>query len=109
MGALWNVLHRHGVELALSGHSHHYERFIPMDANSASAPATGVRQFVVGTGGGELFATPASLRFGSEFYDNTHFGVLELSLAAGDYGWRFVDESGATLDSGGGACHDRPA
>jgi hypothetical protein len=106
--AVYDALYDHGAELILTGHSHHYERFAPMDADGVADPVNGVRQFVVGTGGNRLFAAPSSLRAGSELYDNTHFGVIELSLAQGGYGWRFVDESGAVLDSGTGSCHGSP-
>ena len=106
--ALYDALHDHGAEVVLAGHSHHYERFAPMDAAGAADPVTGVRSFVVGTGGSRLFVAPDALRAGSELYDNAHFGVLELSLAADTYAWRFVDELGTTIDSGLGACHGAP-
>ena len=107
--ALYDALYDHGAELVLAGHSHHYERFGPMDADGASDPAAGVRSFVVGTGGSRLFAPPAALRAGSERYDNNHFGVLVLSLAAGSYAWSFVDELGSTIDAGSAPCHDSAA
>ena len=106
--ALYDALYDHGAELLLTGHSHNYERFAPMNADGVADPLRGVRQFVVGTGGNRLFATAPSIRAGSELYDNAHFGVIELSLAEAGYAWRFVDESGAVLDSGTGTCHGAP-
>ena len=51
MQPLWEALHDAGAEIVLSGHSHHYERFAPLDVNGAADSGQGIRQFVVGTGG----------------------------------------------------------
>jgi hypothetical protein len=95
---IWAALQEHGVELLLTGHTHAYERF---------APDGGVRQFIVGTGGRSLFPG-FTLKPGSEFFDNTRYGVLELTLADNGYEWRFVAEGGTVTDSGTDACHPAP-
>ena len=42
----------------------------------------------------------------SEVRDPSSFGVLELTLSAGSYAWRFVsDPPGGLDDSGSGTCH----
>jgi acid phosphatase type 7 len=51
MGPLWRVLFRHGVDVALNGHEHLYERFALMNPRGGLAPFAGIRQFTVGTGG----------------------------------------------------------
>ncbi len=46
---------RRRAEVALSGHDHIYERFAPQDADGTADTARGIRQFVVGTGGKDLY------------------------------------------------------
>jgi acid phosphatase type 7 len=105
---VYKALYEGGAELALSGHSHSYERFEPMDA-SGRRQRFGVRQFVVGTGGAGRINAPRRLRAGSLHYDRSGaLGVLELTLRPGRYGFRFVREDGTTLDRGQGRCHPRP-
>lgn len=108
LGAVWQALQDEGAELALTSHAHNYERFAPMDAAGNLDPA-GLRQFVVGTGGRSLFTDPGPQQPGSERLDTSAFGVLELELSPGAYGFRFVHENGTVLDEGSGSCHDRPS
>ena len=53
MKPLLRALQDHDAELLLAGHDHDYERFAPQTVDGV-ASATGVRQFVVGTGGATL-------------------------------------------------------
>ena len=47
MQPLWQALDDGGAEIVLSGHSHDYERFAPLDPSGALAPDDdGIRQFV---------------------------------------------------------------
>ena len=102
--ALWLALHEAGAEIVLSGHEHSYERFAPQTPDGV-ASTTGIRQFVVGTGGEEHLGF-GSIRPNSEARDNTTFGVLELTLRPGSYEWEFVPETaGGFTDSGSTACH----
>lgn len=101
---LVEVLQQHDVELLLSGHDHHYERFVPVD---------GLRQFVVGTGGRSLYPVIGAER-GSEVRQSASFGVLVLDLEDKGYRWRFVaDPTGRPFtDEGEDSCRgtgaDRP-
>jgi hypothetical protein len=101
---LWEVLYDHDAEIVLNGHEHLYERFEPMAADGTLDPGRGIRQFTVGTGGGNLrgfedIAQNSAAR-GSEH------GVLKLTLGEGSYEWEFLAVEGATLsDAGSGACH----
>ena len=105
---VYRALYEGGAELALSGHSHSYERFTPMDGAGRRRRA-GVRQFVVGTGGTGRVRVPRRLRRGSRHFDRSRaLGVLELNLRPGRYAFRFVREDGATLDRGRGRCHPKP-
>jgi hypothetical protein len=102
-GAFWADLHAAGAEAVLSGHDHDYERFAPQDRSGAADP-TGPRQFVVGTGGRSHYPFVAT-QPNSEVRDATSFGVLELTLHATSYEWRFVPEVGGSFtDSGSAAC-----
>jgi acid phosphatase type 7 len=101
---LYDALYDYGAELILTGHSHTYERFAPMDAAGTRDDSHGVREFVVGTGGRSRFpASPSAPN--TEMLDTGHFGVLALNLGASGYDFRFVDEGGAVLDHGSGSCH----
>lgn len=110
---LYRTLYEHGVELVLSGHDAHYERFGPLDPNGR-ADERGIRQYVVGTGGQAHYrpdphADPAA-RVGepaSEFVDYDHHGVLELELGSDSWRWRFhaLDPGTAVADEGRASCH----
>jgi acid phosphatase type 7 len=105
LGAFWTALYQAGAELVLSGHSHDYERFAPKDAHGKVSP-TGIRQFVVGTGGAFMTGIGTSRVAGSQAIQNTTFGVLQLTLHPFSYDWRFVPIAGQRwTDSGSGQCH----
>ena len=105
----WAILHAAGAELVLSGHDHDYERFAPQDAHGRLSE-TGMRQFVVGTGG--AYATPF-LRFvrHSQARDASRNAVLRLRLHAGSYDWELLEATPPSLpnasppDRGGARCH----
>jgi calcineurin-like phosphoesterase family protein len=101
--AFWRDLVDAGADVVIAAHDHVYERFAPQDA-TGKASTSGVREFVVGTGGIEhhpFFTT----RPNSEVRNNDTFGFLELTLHAASYDWRFVPEAGKTFtDSGSSTC-----
>lgn len=104
MRDVWQALMDHGVELALAGHEHLYERFAPLDADGAPHPQ-GVRSFVVGTGGRAFYKFSAP-QPGSEARDNRTFGVLWLTLRPDGYDWQFVPAAPGTFsDAGSALCH----
>ncbi len=102
VGPFWDVLQQYGAEIALAGHEHNYERFAPQ-LPSGAASATGVREFVVGSGGRSLYAFAAPQP--NSVVRLQTFGVLKLTLGNRAYSWRFVGENGSVLDSGTGTCH----
>lgn len=102
MKPFWDVAYRHGVDIALSGHDHDYERFAPMSPDGALDP-NGIRQFVSGTGGRSLYPRGATVP-GSEAFLNTAFGVLQLTLRSNTYSWEFHDTANAVRDSGTANC-----
>ena len=101
----WEVLHAAGAELVVNGHEHSYERFAPLDPDGRPDPDTGIRQFVVGTGGVALRGFPREDPR-SEVRDGSTHGVLRLDIRDGAYDWAFIPvEGGSFTDSGSGTCH----
>jgi hypothetical protein len=103
VAALWNDLVAAGAELVLNGHRHYYQRLAKMDAGGA-ANATGVREFIVGSGGKSLAGHIDTFWPTAEFSDFTHYGVLELSLHPTSYDWSFVAIDGTVVDTGSDTC-----
>jgi hypothetical protein len=100
----WRDLYDAKADVVLGGHEHSYERFGLQDPDAQADPL-GIREFVVGTGGKDLyeFGPPEP---NSEVRIDTSYGVLKLILRPSSYDWEFVAESGAVVDSGGPvACH----
>lgn len=88
----------------LNGHEHNYERFAPLDAEGEPDP-NGLRQIVIGTGGGGLYGFDEILP-ASEARDDSTFGVLKLVLRETGYDWEFIPIAGSTFtDSGSAECH----
>jgi chitodextrinase len=102
----WQLLYNANADVVLTGHDHIYERFAPQDANANLNLARGIREFIVGTGGGN-HTSIVSVAANSEVRDSTTFGILELTLHPTSYEWVFVPAagSGTFTDSGSAACH----
>jgi hypothetical protein len=101
----WDDLYAAGADLVLSGHDHDYERFAPQTGSGDADPERGVRQFVVGTGGRALYPF-VRVEPNSEVRNAKTFGILELTLAADHYDWRFVPANGTFTDYGSTRCHN---
>jgi len=102
---LWQALYDFGAEVVLAGHEHNYERFAPQTPTGVADSLTGIREFVVGTGGRGHYTGVNPLPT-SEVFDATSFGVLRLTLSPGSYTWEFIPVAGAAFtDSGSGTCH----
>jgi acid phosphatase type 7 len=96
-----DVLDKWEVPLLLSGHQHGYARFYPQTAEGIRDDATGIQQFVVGTGGKGLYPwTDQAANVATQQADT--WGWLKLTLhPEGDYDWEFVPVTGgAFTDSG---------
>jgi hypothetical protein len=105
LDSIWSELYAHGVEVVLAGHDHTYERFAPMDPQGNPDPATGIVQFVVGTGGAPLREIETVHPY-SEAHNDSTFGVLQLTLEPDAYAWDFVPVEGQSFDDRGRAtCH----
>jgi hypothetical protein len=99
----WDRLYAAGVELVLNGHLHQYERYAPQTPTGTVDNATGIREFVVGTGGNtNVLPDP---RPNQEKIGNSR-GVLKLTLTDTGYSWLFIPLPGRSFtDSGSGTCH----
>lgn len=104
MHAIIETLYAAGAEVVLSGHDHDYERLAPMTPDGSVDRARGMRQFVVGSGGKNHYATTQGSM--TEAVNDDTFGVLSMELRPDGYDWRFVPEPGRSFsDSGSASCH----
>lgn len=102
--AFWRDLYAAGAELIVNGHDHDYERFAPQTPGGVADPARGIRELVVGTGGGPLY--PFIRRTANSEAKGLAYGVVKLTLSANRYRWEFIPVAGASFhDSGTGTCH----
>jgi hypothetical protein len=101
---LAEILYRHAVDVAVSGHDHIYERFALLDANGKADPR-GMRHFIVGTGGAALYEIGA-VKPHSEARDTTSHGVVKFTLHRISYDWEFISIAGQSFrDRGSAPCH----
>jgi hypothetical protein len=99
------LLYAAGAEVILSGHEHNYERYAPQTPGGSLDSAKGIVQFIVGTGGYSLyrFGTPDN---NSLVRNSSTYGVLQMTLHASSYSFRFRPVLGASFtDSGSRTCH----
>jgi hypothetical protein len=102
--ALWDVLFDAHAELVVTGHEHNYERFAPMN-KTGQVVEGGLQEFVVGTGGMELYGFGPVVP-GSMVRNGDTYGVLKLTLKPGSYEWEFIPIEGQSFtDSGSRNCH----
>lgn len=104
MHRLWKPLLEHHADVILNGHDHDYERFGLQDVERNKTDA-GIRQFVVGTGGGKARDKILDLEPNSEKHFDDAFGVLLLTLHPNSYEWHFITTDRKVLDSGTTQCH----
>ena len=108
---LWQALENAGAEIVINGHDHLYERFAPQDS-LGSANSLGIREFIVGTGGGETHSNYVNNPPNVEASDGPTSatfsrGVMRLTLYANSYRWEFLPAQGqgTYTDSGTASCH----
>jgi hypothetical protein len=132
--AWWKLLRAQGADVVLNGHEHVYARSAPMNAAGQADPS-GIRQFIVGTGGealdslntdssGNVSVPNLQAAEGSgTAYKNGQtttgypgaFGVMKLTLHPNSYSWDYESanapvSSGTPAwasfsDSGSATCH----
>ncbi len=105
MKPTWDALYAANVDVVLNGHDHVYERFAPQTPSGVADPASGIREFVVGSGGRSHYEF-STIKPNSEVLNSDTYGVLKLTLNSSSYAWEFVPEAGKTFtDSGSTNCH----
>ena len=112
MASIWNELVRAKVDIVLSGHNHDYERFDPIgqtpeNQTQPNLDPTGIREFVVGTGGRSLYRFTSAALTGESMRSNAAFGTLALTLLpTRAYRWQFIPVPGSGPgDQGSSLCH----
>lgn len=101
----WDALYAANADLIIVGHDHLYERFAPQTPSGQRDTARGIREFVVGTGGANLYAFKTTVP-NSEVRKTGVWGVLKVTLRASSYDWKFEPIAGQTFaESGSQACH----
>ena len=101
---MWEKLYAAGADIVVAGHDHSYERFAKQDLNG-NAVSTGIRSFVVGSGGKSLrtFNSPLS---NSEVRYNGSYGVISFTLRSGSYDWEFLPVAEYSFsDTGSDSCN----
>jgi acid phosphatase type 7 len=105
MRPTWDALYAANADVVLNGHDHSYERFAPQNPSGKLDTARGIREFVVGTGGGSLRPFD-DIQANSQVRNATTHGVLRLTLNPDSYAWKFVPVAGKSFtDSGSRSCH----
>jgi acid phosphatase type 7 len=105
MRPTWDALYAANADVVLNGHDHSYERFAPQNPSGKLDTARGIREFVVGTGGGSLRPFD-DIQANSQVRNATTHGVLKLTLNPDSYAWKFVPVAGKSFtDSGSRSCH----
>jgi hypothetical protein len=102
MRDMFALLEANGVDIVVNAHDHLYERFAKQTADGRPSER-GIRQFVVGTGGAELYRFVTSAPNSEARI--AQFGALHLALQPAGYRWEFVLSTGGLADSGNDACH----
>ncbi|MFL5838888.1 MAG: fibronectin type III domain-containing protein, partial [Thermoleophilaceae bacterium] len=107
MDEIWNLLASQHVAMALTGHDHDYQRWVPLDG-TGNASSNGVTEFVAGTGGhSEQSFVGTDPRVAAAF-SNTQFGALRMELNSSGAAYQFVTAAGQRLDSGSVQCPGSP-
>ena len=76
---IFQTFYEAGGDVALVGHSHFYERFAPQDPGGNVDAMQGIRQFVVGTGGRNVYGF-GDIEANSEVRNGDTFGVIRMTL-----------------------------
>jgi hypothetical protein len=104
MQEAWKVLYEFKADVVVNGHDHHYERFAPQDPRGKKDEARGIREFIVGTGGGGTYRLGRAMP-NSEVRTNQTYGVIKFTLEATSYTWEFVPAGPVAFsDKGTGQC-----
>ncbi|MGW7680464.1 discoidin domain-containing protein [Kribbella sp. NPDC054772] len=93
---LWQTLVSAKTDLILNGHDHHYERFLPQNADGQKDP-NGPLQIIGGMGGAPLYPVHAGHPATAKIIED--FGVLKLSMTDTTFASQLIGLDGKVLDS----------
>jgi hypothetical protein len=102
MREMWALLETARAEVVVSGHDHLYERFARQRWDGSADPANGVRQFVVGTGGADLYDFVRVVPNSEERI--MRYGVARFTLRPAQVDWEYVSLDGSVADRGLDTC-----
>ena len=102
---IWQILYDANVDLVLAGHDHDYERFLPQTPAGVLDTVRGIPEFVVGTGGEDLRGFGGKKVANSDYRLEGRYGVLMLTLGAGEFRSAWLEVTGRIWDPSGGKCH----
>lgn len=102
MRDIWALLETSRAEVIVNGHDHLYERFARQRWDGTDDPINGVRQFIVGTGGADLYNFVRNARNSEERI--MRYGVARYTLGPAQVEWAFIGLDGAVLDRGLDTC-----
>ncbi len=100
-----------GSSLILNGHDHNYEELEP-HTQTGDPSATGLRSFIIGTGGRKLRPNPGKTWPAiSKNFDANTYGILRLALYPDSYAWAMLPAHGtsAAKYQGTATCNTPPA
>ena len=102
MRDMWALLETSRAEVIVTGHDHLYERFARQRWDGTADPVNGIRQFIVGTGGADLYNFVRVAPNSEE--QIMRFGVARFTLRPAQLEWEFLAVDGAVRDSGLDTC-----
>jgi hypothetical protein len=106
MDEIWRLLALTGVDVALTGNDHNYQRWVSLDANG-NPHAQGIIQFVAGMGGHGIrsfIREDERMAIGFDTPPEA-FGALRLEMYPDKLGFEYINIDGKILDSGEIVCH----
>ncbi|MDQ3266400.1 MAG: metallophosphoesterase [Myxococcota bacterium] len=92
------ILEQYDVDLALTGHDHHYERTHPITGDAVDAQ-NGITYLVVGGGGANLRTFGVAQPSWSVYRNATDYGFLDVVVDGGTLTGKFVRHDGQVLDT----------
>jgi hypothetical protein len=108
LAPLWSVMADGGAEMYLSGDSHNYQHWRPLDASGALDPG-GLTQFVIGTGGHGMYRfARTDERLADGFDAPQGFGAMRLELNPEGAAFLFSRSNGTLEDWGSIPCRGTP-
>jgi len=102
MRDVWALLEGSRAEVVLSGHDHLYERFARQMSDGRADPVNGIRQFIAGTGGAELYRFVRVAPNSEERIMKS--GVIRFTLRPAQVDWEFHATDGTIGDRGLDTC-----